>query len=212
MSLDGMKVVVTGKFSRGRKEIEAELEEAGADVTGSVSGKTQLVICGEDAGSKLSKAQKLGLPVIDEGQMEQLLAGASLDKVLKGGGGKAPAKKEPAKKEPAKKATKKAAKKEAAPKAAKGGGGGSLAGMKVVVTGTFAKSRKEMTSALEALGADVTGSFSGKTQLLVCGSDAGSKLDKAQDAGVPIIDEYGFECLVKGESLEEVLRYDAIFE
>lgn len=211
MSLDGMKVVVTGKFSRGRKEIEAELEDAGADVTGSVSGKTQLLICGEDAGSKLAKAEKLGLPIINEGQMEQLLAGKSLDKVLKGGGKAAATK--PAKKAVKKKAAKKSTTKKAAPKkAAKGGGGGSLAGMKVVVTGKFAASRKEMKAALEALGADVTGSFSGKTQLLVCGEDAGSKLSKAQAAGTPIIDEYGYTCLVKGESLEEVLRYDAIFE
>lgn len=212
MSLDGMKVVVTGKFSRGRKEIEGELEDAGADVTGSVSGKTQLLICGEDAGSKLAKAEKLGVPVINEGQMEQLLAGASLDKVLKGGG-KAAAKpaKKAAKKAAPKKAAKKATKK-AAPKKAAKGGGGSLAGMKVVVTGKFDQSRKEMQAALEALGADVTGSFSGKTQLLVCGEDAGSKLSKAQSAGIPIIDAYGFSCLVKGESLEEVLRYDAIFE
>ena len=211
MSLDGMKVVVTGTFSRGRKDIEADLEDAGADVTGSVSGKTQLLVCGVKAGSKLAKAEKLGVPVIDEGQMEQLLAGASLAKVLKGGGGKKAAAKKPAKKA-TKKATKKKAAKKATKKAKGGGGSGSLAGMKVVVTGKFDKSRKEMKAALEALGADVTGSFSGKTQLLVCGEDAGSKLSKAQAAGTPIIDAYGFECLVKGESLEEVLRYDAIFE
>ncbi len=207
MSLDGMKVVVTGKFSRGRKDIESDLKDAGAHVTGSVSGKTELLVCGEDAGSKLAKAEKLGLPIIDEGQMEQLLAGASLDKVLKGGGGKKAAKKPAKKKTAAKKATKKKAAKKSS-----GGGSGSLAGMKVVVTGKFEQSRKEMKAALEALGADVTGSFSGKTQLLVCGEDAGSKLSKAQSAGIPIIDAYGFSCLVKGESLEEVLRYDAIFE
>ena len=129
MSLDGMKVVVTGTFSRGRKDIEADLEDAGADVTGSVSGKTQLLVCGVKAGSKLAKAEKLGVPVIDEGQMEQLLAGASLAKVLKGGGGKKAAAKKPAKKA-TKKATKTGAKKTAKKAAEKGPSG---AGRQLVI-------------------------------------------------------------------------------
>ncbi len=83
MSLAGLKIVVTGKFTRSRAEIERALEAAGADVTGSVSGKTHLLICGESAGSKLAKAKKAGVPVVDETQMGALLAGKSLANVLK---------------------------------------------------------------------------------------------------------------------------------
>jgi DNA ligase (NAD+) len=49
------------------------LENAGAKVAGSVSAKTSYVVAGEDAGSKLEKALQLGVAVIDEAQMLQLL-------------------------------------------------------------------------------------------------------------------------------------------
>ena len=233
MSISGKKIVVTGKFDRGRKDIEAELEELGAEVIGSISGKTELLICGEDAGSKLAKAQKLGLPIVDAAGLEQLLAGADLEDVLAGKAKPAAKKKaaedKPAAKKVAKKATKAAAedkpaakkkvakkkavkKAEAKPAAAKPTGGGSLAGMTVLVTGTFAKSRKDVSADLESLGAIVASGWSSKVQLLVAGEKAGSKLRKAEQAGISITDEYGFGCLMKGESLEQVLRYDAIFE
>ena len=65
--LEGQIIVLTGKLSTmGRTEAGAILEAHGAKVTGSVSKKTTLVIAGEDAGSKLTKAEQLGIPVIDE--------------------------------------------------------------------------------------------------------------------------------------------------
>ena len=60
-------VVVTGTLpTLGRKEAEAHLRELGAAVTGSVSAKTTHVLAGEKAGSKLVKAQNLGIQVVDE--------------------------------------------------------------------------------------------------------------------------------------------------
>ncbi|WP_303976524.1 NAD-dependent DNA ligase LigA [Streptococcus danieliae] len=71
--LTGQTVVLTGKLSRlKRSEAKAKLEALGAKVTGSVSKKTSLVVAGEDAGSKLAKAQELGIPVQDEAWLEKL--------------------------------------------------------------------------------------------------------------------------------------------
>ena len=50
------------------------IEAAGGKVSGSVSRKTHYVLAGEDAGSKLEKARSLGVPVIDENQLRELLA------------------------------------------------------------------------------------------------------------------------------------------
>ncbi|MEM9071200.1 MAG: BRCT domain-containing protein [Myxococcota bacterium] len=85
MSIEGLKIVVTGKFKRSRKEIEADLEGRGADVTSAISGKTKLLIAGSRAGSKLAKAEAAGIPIIDEAQLEALLTGElDLDAVLHG--------------------------------------------------------------------------------------------------------------------------------
>jgi DNA ligase (NAD+) len=74
---------------------------------------------------------------------------------------------------------------------------GPLAGKVVVLTGTLASmSREEATAALEALGARVSGSVSRKTSLLVAGSDAGSKLEKARELGVETLDERAFLALI----------------
>ncbi|MCF0259816.1 MAG: NAD-dependent DNA ligase LigA [Erysipelotrichaceae bacterium] len=63
----GKTVVLTGTLEHmGRSEAKKLLEEAGANVSGSVSKKTDLVIAGENAGSKLTKARDLGIPVMDE--------------------------------------------------------------------------------------------------------------------------------------------------
>jgi DNA ligase (NAD+) len=56
-----------------RDQAKLLLENAGAKVAGSVSAKTSYVVAGEDAGSKLEKAQQLGVAVIDEAAMLQLL-------------------------------------------------------------------------------------------------------------------------------------------
>ncbi len=70
----GKTVVLTGTMSRPRGEIKAMLEMLGAKVSGSVSKKTNFVIYGEEAGSKLTKAESLGVTTLTEDEMGQMLA------------------------------------------------------------------------------------------------------------------------------------------
>ncbi len=75
LPLAGMTVVLTGTLPTLSREAAKELlEAAGAKVAGSVSKKTHYVVAGEEAGSKLAKAQELGVPVLDEAGMLVLLA------------------------------------------------------------------------------------------------------------------------------------------
>ena len=72
-ALSGLTVVLTGKLERlTRSEAKSKLENLGAKVTGSVSKKTDLVVAGADAGSKLQKAQELGVDIRDEAWLESL--------------------------------------------------------------------------------------------------------------------------------------------
>ena len=76
MPLSGLTVVLTGTLSSmGRDEAKDKLEALGAKVAGSVSKKTSYVVAGAEAGSKLEKAQALGVPVLDEHGLQQLLSG-----------------------------------------------------------------------------------------------------------------------------------------
>jgi DNA ligase (NAD+) len=75
-----------------------------------------------------------------------------------------------------------------------------LAGKTFVITGTLPTlSRDEAKDKLEAAGAKVAGSVSKKTSYVVAGAEAGSKLDKAQELGVPVLDEDGLRRLLAGE-------------
>jgi DNA ligase (NAD+) len=67
--------VITGTLSRPRDEIKAELQAAGAKVTGSVSAKTDYLVAGDDPGSKLAKARELGVRVVTEEELARLLGG-----------------------------------------------------------------------------------------------------------------------------------------
>lgn len=70
----GKTVVVTGTMQKySRSEIKSKLESLGAKVSGSVSKKTDYVIAGEEAGSKLTKAQELGVTVITEEEFEKMI-------------------------------------------------------------------------------------------------------------------------------------------
>ncbi len=74
---------------------------------------------------------------------------------------------------------------------------GPLAGKVFVLTGTLASmTREEAAAALERLGARVTGSVSKKTHFVVAGAEAGSKRDKAEALGVPLLDEEQFKALI----------------
>lgn len=73
--LAGLTFVLTGTLvNRTRDEAGAALKALGAKVTGSVSKKTSYVVAGPKAGSKLTKAESLGVPVLDEDALEQILA------------------------------------------------------------------------------------------------------------------------------------------
>ena len=73
--LAGKSIVLTGTLSLPRNEIKDKLQKLGAKVSGSVSKKTACVIAGADAGSKLAKAEALGIPVVDEDALKKLLDG-----------------------------------------------------------------------------------------------------------------------------------------
>jgi DNA ligase (NAD+) len=82
-------------------------------------------------------------------------------------------------------------------------GGGPLVGRTLVVTGTLEGfSRTEAEEAIRAAGGKVAGSVSKKTDYVVAGESAGSKLAKAQELGVPVLDEGGFRRLLTGEASE----------
>jgi len=77
LPLFGKTLVLTGTLpTLSREEAKALIEEAGGKVAGSVSKKTHYVVAGEEAGSKLEKAQSLGVPVLDEAGLQALLATA----------------------------------------------------------------------------------------------------------------------------------------
>ena len=74
MPLSGKTLVLTGTLpTLGREEAKAWIEAAGGKVAGSVSQKTSYVVAGSEAGSKLDKAQELGVPVLDEAGLKALL-------------------------------------------------------------------------------------------------------------------------------------------
>ncbi len=80
-------------------------------------------------------------------------------------------------------------------------GAAPLEGRTIVLTGTLtAMSREEATEKLEALGAKVAGSVSKKTSYVVAGAEAGSKLTRARELGVPVLDDAGLQELLAGRS------------
>jgi DNA ligase (NAD+) len=77
VSLEGLTFVLTGTLPTLTREAAKErIETAGGTVSGSVSKKTSYVVAGEEAGSKLDKANALGVPVLDEAGLLKLVDGA----------------------------------------------------------------------------------------------------------------------------------------
>lgn len=174
MNVKGKTVCVTGVLAgMKRDEAEAALTKLGARVVGSVSKNTDILFVGAQAGSKLAKAQALGIEVVDEAGLQALLGGKISKGELK---------------------ARKAADEELRELEAEALSGeaalpSSVSGLTVVVTGTLSVERAEMEAMLEAAGAKVTGSISKNTNLLIVGAGAGSKLSKAQSLGVKTLNE-----------------------
>jgi DNA ligase (NAD+) len=78
-AIAGQTFVITGSLSVSRDEMAALIEAAGGKISGSVSKKTNYVVAGAEAGSKLKKAEDLGVTVLDEDGIRALLAGPSAD-------------------------------------------------------------------------------------------------------------------------------------
>ena len=73
-SLEGLTIVVTGTLpTLGRSEVKDLIEKNGGKCTGSVSKKTNYLVAGEAAGSKLTKAEELGIPVISEADLLSMI-------------------------------------------------------------------------------------------------------------------------------------------
>lgn len=72
-SLDGLKFCITGSFSQSRDDLKKKLEDRGAKFVSSVSKNLDVLFCGEKAGSKLTKAQQLGVRVADENELMKML-------------------------------------------------------------------------------------------------------------------------------------------
>ncbi len=78
LPLAGKTFVLTGSLSESRDVVKDRLQALGGKVTGSVSKKTDYVVAGEEAGSKLAKAEKLGVAVLDEAGLASLIEASSL--------------------------------------------------------------------------------------------------------------------------------------
>jgi NAD-dependent DNA ligase len=175
MDVSGKTVCVTGVLAGlKREEAEAGLAALGAKVTGSVSKKTDILFVGAQPGSKLAKAEELGIVVADEAKLLAVLGNKTISKAKL----KARAADEEKRRELEKQAL-----------AGKHAPVSGLKGKTVVVTGTLSVEREEIEEMLRRAGAHVTGSVSKKTDFLVVGAGAGSKLTKAESLGVKILTE-----------------------
>lgn len=168
-SVAGKVVCMTGTFEQlKRAEAQAQLESMGAKVSSSVTAATEILFAGTKAGSKLTKAEGMGITILTEDALVALLGGESSIEQGK------------AKLSQKKAAEKKAIAKQVSPIA-------GLAGKNVAVTGTMSQmTRADITKALTLAGAIVGSSVSSKTELLIVGEKAGSKLEKAESLGIEI--------------------------
>ena len=78
-TLSGSTFCITGSLSRPRKEISLSIKSEGGKVVSSVSGNLDFLVAGESAGSKLEKANRLGVRVISELELDEMLGGAILE-------------------------------------------------------------------------------------------------------------------------------------
>ena len=188
----GKACVLTGTLSAmTREEARAAIQALGGRVVGSVSRKTDYVVVGDNPGSKLQKARRLEIEVLDEADFKRLLAGgvAGGSPLATGKGAEAPALplREPLtsdEEQPAGDAEGPAA---PAP----------LAGRTFVLAGRLRTKQADVKARIEAAGGRVEGSVSRNTDYVVAGASPGSKRRRAEQLGVAVIDEAGFQALLE---------------
>ncbi|MDP7043659.1 MAG: NAD-dependent DNA ligase LigA [Candidatus Thalassarchaeaceae archaeon] len=78
-SLIGLTFCLTGSLSRPRKEVELQIKAAGGKTTTSVSGKLDYLLAGENAGSKLEKANRLGVKVLNEDELAEMIGDSEVE-------------------------------------------------------------------------------------------------------------------------------------
>jgi NAD-dependent DNA ligase len=150
---------------------------------GSVSKKTDILFVGAQPGSKLTKAEELGITIADETALLSLLGNKTVSKAKL-----------------AVRAKEERARRELEAQALEGQNDGvsTLKGKTVVVTGTLSIEREDAEAMLRRAGAKVTGSVSKKTDYLVVGAASGSKLVKAQKLGIPTLSEAQMREAIEG--------------
>jgi NAD-dependent DNA ligase len=148
----GKTIVITGILTDiTRNQAQEIIEKAGGKLSETISKKTDLLIAGENGGSKLEKAKELQIKVMTEKEFVRFI-----DYYIEVDSN-------------------------------------ALRDQTVVITGTLIKyTREEIQALVEEAGGKVTGSVSKNTDLLVVGDKAGSKLEKATELGIKVLDEEGF--------------------
>jgi len=174
--------VITGTLTQNRSVVAAALIAAGAQVLAKISGKTDIVVAGANAGSKLDLAEAQGVQVWDEDKLNSVLAG-------KGKGSSKGAAKEKKASKPKRKAKDDSDEEEEddepKPKKVKKSSG-DLSGKKIVLTGTLTSKRNEIIAEIVSAGGQVMTAVSKNTNILVAGAGSGSKLAQAEALGVDV--------------------------
>lgn len=185
VDLSGTTWVITGTLTQPRDYFKGVIEQHGGKVAGSVSGKTSFLLAGEKAGSKMAKAESLGVAVLDEAGFAKHMASGGSSGAPDGGAS------------PENAATSSGSVSSPAP--APAAGRTDLTGTTWVITGTLSQNRDHFQNLVESQGGKVAGSVSGKTTYLLAGEKAGSKLAKAESLGVTVLDEAGFDAVLAGD-------------
>ena len=191
-ALAGKTFVLTGTLSTmTRDEARAGIRALGGRVVGSVSSKTDYVVVGDSPGSKLEKARRLEIEILEETDFKHLLAGsgpADGSAMATGKGTEAPSapRRELAASD----------ERRAAPHAEGPAAPAPLAGRTFVLAGRLRVKQADVRARIEALGGEVAGSVSAATDYLVVGARPGAKRAEAARRGVRVLDETDFQELL----------------
>ena len=167
-----------------RDEAGAGIRALGGRVVGSVSGKTDYVVVGDSPGSKLAKARRLEIEILEEGDFKRLLAGGGASDGSSMAAGKGPEAPPATRREPAA-----GGERRAAPDAEGPAAPAPLAGTTFVLAGRLRVKQADVRARIEALGGEVAGSVDAATDYLVAGARPGAKRDEAARRGVRVLDE-----------------------